>query len=54
MRKSRFNEDQMIGVPPAQARLLAAGARPGLVDGPAPRPLAPRPTPCYQAEGLPS
>jgi putative transposase len=42
------------GLPPAQARRLAAGARPGLVDGPAERPLAPSPRPCYQPEGLPS
>jgi putative transposase len=42
------------GLPPAQARLLAAGARPGLVDGPAARPLAPSPITCYQPEGLPS
>jgi putative transposase len=42
------------GLPPAQARLLAAGARPGLVDGPAERPLAPSPSPCYQPSGLPS
>jgi putative transposase len=42
------------GMPPAHARLLAAGARPGLVDGPAARPLAPSPTTCYQPEGLPS
>jgi putative transposase len=40
------------GMPPAQARLLAAGARPGFVDGPAARPLAPSPIPCYQPEGL--
>ena len=42
------------GLPPDQARLLAAGARPGLVDGPAARPLAPSSTPCYQPQGLPS
>ena len=42
------------GLPPDQARLLAAGARPGLVDGPATRPLAPSSTPCYQPQGLPS
>ena len=42
------------GMPPAHARLLAAGARPGRVDGPAARPLAPSPTTCYQPEGLPS
>jgi putative transposase len=42
------------GLPPAQARLLAAGARPGLADGPAARPLASSPSPCYQPEGLPS
>jgi putative transposase len=43
------------GMPPAHPRLLAAtGARPGLVDGPAARPLAPSPTTCYQPEGLPS
>jgi putative transposase len=41
------------GMPPAHARLLAAGARPELV-GPAARPLAPSPTICYQPEGLPS
>ena len=43
------------GLPPAYARQLAAGARPGLVDGPAGRPLAPSPRPCYQPPtGLPS
>jgi putative transposase len=42
------------GMPPAQARLLAADARPGLVDRPAARPLAPNPAPCYQPRGLPS
>jgi putative transposase len=42
------------GLPPAKARLLAADARPGLVDGPAERPLAPSPSPCYQPSGLPS
>jgi putative transposase len=42
------------GLPPDQAPLLAAGARPGLVDGPAARPLAPSSTPCYQPQGLPS
>jgi putative transposase len=35
-------------------RLLAAGARSGLVDGPAARPLAPSPGSCYQPHGLPS
>jgi len=42
------------GLPPAAARLLAAGARPGLADGPAERPLAPSPSPCYQTHRLPS
>jgi len=42
------------GLPPAKARLLATGARPGLADGPAVRPLAPDPHPCYQPHGLPS
>jgi putative transposase len=42
------------GLTPAEARLLAAGARPGRVDGPAERPLAPSPSPCYQPHGLPS
>jgi Integrase core domain len=41
------------GMPPAHARLLAAGARPGLLR-PAARPLAPSPITCYQPEGLPS
>jgi putative transposase len=41
------------GLPPAKARLLAAGDRPGLVDGPAERPLAPSPRPCYHPTGLP-
>ena len=41
------------GMPPAHAR-HAAGARPRLVDGPAARPLAPSPTPCYHPKGLPS
>jgi putative transposase len=40
------------GLPPAQARQLAAAARPGLVEGPAARPLAPSLIPCYQLEGL--
>jgi putative transposase len=35
------------GLTPAGARLLAAGARPGLADGPAARSLAPSPSPCY-------
>ena len=42
------------GLPPAQVRRLAAGARLGLVDGPAARPLAPSPRPCYHPTGLPS
>jgi putative transposase len=42
------------GLSPAKTRLLAAGARPGLVDAPAGRPLAPSPIPCCQPEGLPS
>jgi putative transposase len=42
------------GLPPTKARLLAAGARPGLADGPAERPLATSPSPCYQPNGLPS
>jgi putative transposase len=42
------------GLPPAKAPLLAAGARPGLADGPAERPLATSPSPCYQPNGLPS
>jgi putative transposase len=42
------------GLPPAKAWLLAADARPGPVDGPAERPLAPSPSPCYQPEGRPS
>ena len=41
------------GLPPAAARLLAAGARPGLADGPAERRLAPGLNPCYQPHGLP-
>jgi putative transposase len=40
------------GMPPGHARLLATGARPGLVDGPAA--LAPSPITCYQPQGLPS
>ena len=42
------------GLPPAQVRRLAAGARLGLFDGPAARPLAPSPRPCYHPTGLPS
>ena len=42
------------GLPPTHVRRLAADARPGLVDGPAERPLAPRPSPCYHPTGLPS
>ena len=42
------------GLPPAQARRLAAGARTGLVEGPAPSSLAPRRTNCNQPTGLPS
>ncbi len=42
------------GLPPAQARQLAAAARPGFVNGPAGRPLAPSPEPCQQPTGLPS
>lgn len=42
------------GLPPAHARLLAAGARPGLADGPAGRPLAPNLALWYQPPGLPS
>jgi putative transposase len=42
------------GLPPTKARLLAAGARPGLADGPAERPLATSPSPCYQPNRLPS
>jgi putative transposase len=41
------------GLAPAQARRHAAAARSGLVDGPAARPLAPCPTPCYHPTGLP-
>ena len=40
------------GLPPAQVRRRAAGARLGLVDGPAARPLAPSPRPCYHPSGL--
>ena len=42
------------GLPPAQVRRLAAGARLGLVDRPAARPLAPSPRPCDHPTGLPS
>jgi putative transposase len=42
------------GLPPTKARLLAAGARTGLADGPAEPPLATSPSPCYQPNGLPS
>ena len=42
------------GLPPAQARQLAAGARLELVDGPAERPLAPSLRPRYHPTGLPS
>ena len=42
------------GLPPSQVRRLAAGARLGLVDGPAARPLAPSPRPCDHPTGLPS
>jgi putative transposase len=42
------------GLAPAQARRLAAGARLGLVDGPAEHPLAPSLRPCYHPTGLPS
>jgi putative transposase len=42
------------GLPPAQARRLAAGARLGLVDRPDERPLAPSPRSCYHSTGLPS
>jgi Integrase core domain len=41
------------GLPPAAARLLAAGARPGLADGPAERPLAPSPSPAINPKGSP-
>jgi hypothetical protein len=41
------------GLPPAAARLLAAGARPGLADGPAERPLAPSPSPAINPKGFP-
>ena len=41
------------GLPPTKARLLAAGARPGLADGPAERPLATSPSPCYQPTDSP-
>jgi putative transposase len=42
------------GLPPAQARRLAAGARLGLIGGPTELPLAPSPSPCYHPSGLPS
>ena len=42
------------GLSPAQARQLPAGARPGLLDGPAGRQLAPSPEPCYQPTARPA
>jgi putative transposase len=42
------------GLPPAQARRLAAGARLGLIGGPIELPLAPSPSLCYHPSGLPS
>ena len=42
------------GLPPAQARRLAAGARLELIGGPTELPLAPSPSPCYHPSGLPS
>jgi len=42
------------GLPPTKARLLAAGARLGLADGPAEPPLATSPSPRYQPNALPS
>ena len=41
------------GLPPAEARQLAAAARPGLVDGTAGRPLAPSPHPLLSTQRTP-
>jgi hypothetical protein len=41
-------------MPGCRQSTRGCGARPGLVDGSAARPLAPSPITCYQPEGLPS